>query len=139
MTTGFLTATCLCLALAQGRNDVFHTNQRNHSVPVDVQESARGNFREFILYSSTDLGKTWQQAGVIPATKNAFAFYAPADGSYWLQVATVNRQGVQEPDDMAIMKGPPHLKMHIDTLKPIVRSFQALRQGDDIVVAWDIQ
>ncbi|MBM3993090.1 MAG: hypothetical protein FJ303_02880 [Planctomycetes bacterium] len=139
MTTGFLTATCLCLAIGQSASDIYYTNQRNHSVPVDVQESARANFREFILYSSTDQGQRWQQVSVIPATKNAFAFYAPADGSYWLQVATVTRQGVQDPDEKAILKGPPQLKMLIDTLKPIVKSFQAQRNGDDIVVAWDIQ
>jgi hypothetical protein len=139
MGTGMLAATCLCMVLSQSSGDVFYTNQRNHGIPVNVPDAVRGDFREFLLYASSDQGRNWQQVGAIPASKNNFAFYAQADGTYWFQVATVSKQGVQDPDDRALMKGAPHLKMVIDTLKPIMKSFQAQRVGDEVAVTWDVQ
>lgn len=139
MATGILTAACLCLALSQGGGDIFHTNQRNHAIPVNVPDAVRAEMREFLLYASSDQGRSWQQVGVIPASKTSFAFYAPGDGTYWFQVASVNRQNVQDPDDKAIMKAPPHLKMAIDTVQPVIKSFQAQRHGDEVVVTWDVQ
>ena len=110
---GILTAVCMSLMLSQGPADIYHTNRRDHQIPVNVEDSQRSAYREFLLYASTDQGRNWQQAGVIPATKAGFAYYAPGDGTYWFQVATVTKAGIQEPNDQAIMKGPPHLKMVI--------------------------
>src|SRR5439155_5521862 len=93
----------------------------------------------FRLYASHDQGRSWQHAGVISADKKAFTYYSPGDGTYWFQVAAVDKAGVQNPDDQTIMKGPPDLKMVIDTLKPIVRTFHAQRVGEDVVVTWDVQ
>lgn len=138
MTSAIFTTACLVL-LGQNAGDVYHTNQRNHAIPVNVPEAERANYREYLLYASADQGRTWQQAGAIPASKNAFAYYAPSDGAFWFQVATVNRAGVQDPDDRTIIKSPPHLKMQIDTVKPIIKSLQAQRQGDEIAVRWDVQ
>src|SRR5262249_23232686 len=66
-----------------------------------------------------------------------FLFYAPADGVYWFKVAVVNKQGKQEPED--ITKGPPHLKVLVDTFKPILRVTSARREGDEVAVSWEIQ
>src|SRR3954451_24807820 len=136
MNTGILAVAWMCLAIGQV-NDVHYTNQRNHEIPVNVQESVRADMREYLLYRSDDLGRSWQQTAAIPASKTGFAFYAPGDGVYWFQVAFVNKTGVQDPDDKTIMRNPPHLKMVIDTLKPIVRTFQAQRVGDEVLVSWD--
>ena len=77
MATGILTAACLCMVLSQSAGDVFHTNQRNHAIPVNVPDSVRAEMKEFLLFESSDQGRSWKQAGVIPATKTSFAFYAP--------------------------------------------------------------
>ena len=37
------------------------------------------------------------------------------------------------------MRGPPDMKLVIDTVKPIMRSMQAQRQGDDVFVNWEVQ
>jgi hypothetical protein len=138
MNTGILAAAWMCLVVGQA-NDLHYTNQRNHEIPVNVQEAVRADMGEYLLYMSSDQGRTWQQAGAIPAAKKAFVFYAPGDGAYWFQVAFVNKAGVQDPDEKSIMRSAPHLKMVIDTLKPIVRSFQAQRVGDEVLVTWDVQ
>lgn len=139
MATGLFTAACLCLVLNQGASDIFHTNQRNHAVPVNVPDAVRAEMKEFLLYESTDGGRSWKQAGAIPASKTSFTYYAPGDGMFWFQVASVNRQNVQSPDDKTLMSAAPHLKMQIDTVKPVMKSFQAQRSGDEIYVTWDVQ
>ena len=139
MGTGILAAAWMCLVVSQSPGDVHYTNQRNHEIPVNVQESVRADMREYLLYMSNDQGRNWQQAGNIPATKKGFNFYAPGDGIYWFQVAFVNKAGVQDPDDKTILRSAPHLKMVIDTLKPIVKSFEAHRVGDEVYVKWDVQ
>lgn len=139
MTTGILTALAACLTLGQAGSDLFHTNQRQHDIPVNIQESRRADIRELLLYASTNHGKDWQQVGVITPEKAGFPFYATKDGIYWLRVALVTKRGVQEPDDKAIMSGQPDLKMIVDTTQPIVKSMQAQRDGDDVFVTWDVQ
>ena len=44
---------------------------------------------------------------------------------------------MQEPADVS--RGPPDQKILIDTVRPVVRIVSAQRQGEDIVVAWEIQ
>ncbi|MBX9678028.1 MAG: hypothetical protein K2X38_04630 [Gemmataceae bacterium] len=139
-TAGALLTTILGLTLGQAPqtpNDVFFTNQRNHSVPVNVPAAARAEIRELRLFASRDQGTSWQQVAVIGPDKNAFAFYAPTDGSYWLRVATVNQKNQQQPENL--YEGPPNIKMAIDSMKPLIRLGLPTRQGNDVVVSWELQ
>jgi hypothetical protein len=139
-TAGAFLTTILGLALGQAPqtpNDLFFTNQRNHSVPVNVPAAARPEIRELRLFASRDQGTSWQQVAVIGPDKNAFAFYAPTDGSYWLRVATVNQKNQQQPENL--YEGPPNVKMVIDSLKPLIRLGQPTRQGNDVLVSWELQ
>ena len=139
MSTGILTAAWMCAVLSQAPNDAHYTNHRNHEIPVNVEESVRADTREFRLYMSSDQGAEWNLSSRILPDKKGFVFYAPGDGTYWFQVAFVNCAGVQNPDEKSIPTGRPHLVMVIDTLKPIVNSFQAQRAGDEILVTWDVK
>lgn len=140
MATGILAAACMCLMLGQDSSDTLYFNYRNHRVPVDVPIALRPEIRELLLYASADQGRTWNHvAGPITPDKDHFAFFAPGDGTYWLRVVQVNRNGVQDPDDRIIKNGPPNMKMVIDTRKPIIKSSQAQRHEDEIYVNWDVQ
>ncbi|MSU80158.1 MAG: hypothetical protein EXS16_18960 [Gemmataceae bacterium] len=140
MNTGFLVTTCLCLALGQAPADADYFNQRNLSIPMEIDAALRADIRELLLFASSNQGRDWQQvAGPISAEKGAFAFFAPADGTYWLRVIKINRQGKKEPDEISILRGQPDRIMVIDTLKPIVKLIQAVRSGSDVYVTWDIQ
>ena len=124
--------------LGQVPNDIFYTNQRDHRVGVEFNDAERSAIKEVRLFASVDPEhKTWQQVGSILPTQDHFIFKAPADGYYWLRVATVNLQGKQVPEN--ITAGPPNQKMVIDTVKPVLRSLQAKRQGNEVVVSWEIQ
>lgn len=139
MGTGIL-AVCLCLALGQNPGDVRYANFRSLRVPVNVDPALQPKIRELLLYASSDQGRTWNHvAGPITSDKKEFAYYAPADGTYWLRVVKVGQDNVRDPDDMGLKRGPPDMKLVIDTLKPIVKTIQAQRQGDDIYVKWEVQ
>ncbi len=140
MATGILAAACMCLVLGQNPGDARYFNHRKLRVPVEVPAALQADIKELLLYASADQGRTWNHAaGPITADKNHFAFYAPGDGMFWLRVVQVHRNNVQEPDDRSIKNGPPDMKVVIDTLKPIIKSFQVQRLDDDVYVNWELQ
>lgn len=136
---GIFTVACMSLLLSQGGSDITYTNRRNPEFPLNFQESARAGIREVLVYASADKGRNWQRVAAVPASKDRFIFYAPSDGLHWLQVAIVNQQGVQMPDDKTLMGRGPDQIIVVDTANPIMKSFQAQRQGDEIFASWDVQ
>jgi hypothetical protein len=123
--------------LGQVPGDVFYTNQRNHRLDVDFTKAERAAIKEVRLFASSNQGRSYELVSTIQPDKGFFVFNAPGDGTYWLRVASVSQQGVQEPAN--IQAGPPNQKMVIDTVKPVVRSLNAKRQGAEIVVSWEVQ
>ncbi len=137
MTTGTLALAVVLLATGTVPPDVVPMNSRNFQIPIQILAGEREKIKELLLFCSTDQGATWNQTAVAPPDKDAFEYYAPTDGVYWFNICVVDSQGNREPPD--IYKSPPRLKVLVDTLKPNVRIISAERQGDDIVVAWEIQ
>jgi hypothetical protein len=139
MATGIL-AVCLCLTLGQNPGDVRYANFRSLRVPVNVPAALQPKIRELLLYASTDQGREWKHvAGPISSDKKEFAFYAPADGTYWLRVVKVSQDNVRDPDEVSLMRGPADMKLVIDTVQPIVKTIEAQRHGDDVYVSWEVQ
>ena len=139
MTVGTLALSCLWLTLGQApAAEVNHFNQRNHKIPINLPPDGRANISEVRLFASPDQGRSWQQVGAVPPERDGFAFYAPRDGTYWLRAAQVDRQGRQVPEDVTSAKLETQVLV-IDTQKPIIRTFEARPQGDEVILAWDIQ
>jgi hypothetical protein len=136
MGTATLTLAYLMLA-AGGTPDVWPINQSNIRIPIHIDPVRRPLIKQLVLYASSDEGRTWKQVAVASPDQDAFTFSAPTDGVYWFSVTVVDPQGNPEPKD--IYKVPPSQKILIDTLKPIVKITAAERQGEDIVVNWEIQ
>jgi hypothetical protein len=136
MGAGSLALACLLL-LGQVSSDIFYTNQQNHRLNVDFSKAQRAAIKEVRLFASSNQGRSWDLVSTIQPEKGFFVFNAPGDGIYWLRVASVNQQDVQEPPNMQV--GQPDQKMVIDTVKPVVRSLQGRRQGGEVVVSWEIQ
>jgi hypothetical protein len=135
---GTATLTLAYLMLAAGATpDVYPINQTNIRIPIHIDPVRRPLIKQLVLYASSDEGRTWKQVAVASPDQEAFAFSAPTDGVYWFTVTVVDPQGNSEPKD--IYKVPPSQKILIDTLKPIVKITAAERQGDDILVNWEIQ
>lgn len=128
--------TCLFF-LGQAPGDPAYYNRRTLPIPMEFEAHRRAEIKEVLLYASSDYGKNWQQVGSATPDKTFIPFNAAADGPYWLTVAAVNRSGKQEPAN--IRTAPPALKFVIDTMKPLVRITGAQREGEEVVVSWDVQ
>src|SRR5205807_271464 len=137
MATGTLTLALLALCTAVMPPDVVPMNSRNFEIPIQIVDGQRSKIKELILFVSPDQGATWNEVQVASPDKNAFIFYAPTDGLYWFNICVIDAQGRREPPD--IYKSTPRQKVLVDTLQPNLRILSAERQGDDIVVAWEIQ
>ena len=88
------------------------------------------------MFASWDQGRSYQQVAKVAPDKNEFVFEATNDGVCWLKVAVIDRQGKQIPEN--IQQGRPDSIIVIDTMKPVLRVFTAQRQGDEVVVTWEI-
>jgi hypothetical protein len=128
---------CLWLALGQAPDEPFYSNQRGHKVPVNIEPARRPEIKYVLLYASGDQGRSWQIASTITPDKEFFAYYPPGDGTYRLKVAAVNQNDRQDPADPN--SGPPDQIIVIDTAKPIFHVLEARRQGDEVVVQWQLQ
>lgn len=133
-----LTLAGLMLAPTLTPSDVDHINSRDLEIPVRIDPSRQAEIKELILHYSSDLGQTWQQASPgLPPSQTAFTFHAPNDGQYWFQVSIVDKQGNRQPPD--VLRQPPSRKIEVDTTRPVFNRFNVERQGDEIVVDWDIK
>lgn len=135
-----------CLGLMAGQtplpsaptpSDTLYLNRRVLQIPLTFQEARRAEIKEILLFASPDQGMNWQQVAAAKASDSTITFNAPSDGVYWLRVASVNRLGKQEPDNIRV--GPPDQKLVIDTLKPLLRFVSTERRGDEVEVAWELR
>lgn len=132
-----MTVACLLLVAGAGPTDTFYTNQRGFLIPFDVKEPRRAEIREVLLYLASPEGK-WERYGSLTPDKEGFPFQARADGAYLFKLAVINRKtNRQEPEDIA-RDGEPR-RIVVDTVKPVLRPLSAERQGDEVLVRWDLQ
>ncbi|MFQ3652312.1 MAG: hypothetical protein SNJ75_18505, partial [Gemmataceae bacterium] len=134
MGTGWITWACLLLATGAPEPQTYYMNSRGFQIPLTVDPSVQNHLREFIVYRSNDLGRTWQTYARIAPDKAGFDFLATEDGTYCFSIAVVDRRGVQEPPD--VYKAPIGMKVVVDTTKPIVQ-LNAERVREEIVVHYE--
>jgi hypothetical protein len=127
----------LLLAAGTAPTDPDYFNQLAIKIPLTIKQEQRQYIRELNLYVSTDEGRTWHQQAVNSPEQDSFKFFAPKDGSYWFIIDVVNQQGLHNPADLKT--AVPSRKIVIDTLPPMPRIVSALRKGEEIEVAWEIQ
>jgi hypothetical protein len=122
--------------LPGGTDEVYAINQSSIRIPIHVEPKRRNEIHQLILFSSSDQGKTWTQAGVASPDQDGFAFVAPMDGVYWFAVCVEDKQGHRDPANIYDVQ--PSQKVLIDTLKPQIR-LTAGKLGDEVTVNWEIQ
>ncbi len=118
-------------------SDIDHINARSFSIPIEISGGQREKIRELELFVSPDEGKTWNKTSVIAPDKGGFTYTAPIDGIYWFKVCTIDVNGKREPPD--IYKSDKISKILVDTLPPTLRLAKTERQGENILVSWEIQ
>jgi hypothetical protein len=136
MGTGTLLLAWL-LAATPAPGDPYPIKERNFRIPIRIDPAHRKDIKELCLFASLDQGKTWQQVAVVLPDQDSFAYYAPSDGVYWFTVCAIDKNGERDPKDVYAV--PPNQKILVDTLPPVVRITSAERQGNDVVVNWEMQ
>lgn len=131
-----MTVACLLLAANTGAPEPIYLNQNKFAIPIRIQPERRAEIRELLLYVSTDEGKTWQLGLRAKPEQEAFHYLAPKEGVYWFKVAILNTQGQQDPED--IRKAPAGPNLVIDSTKPNMKFGKVERQGEEVVVSWQI-
>lgn len=117
--------------------DVHYTRQSLIRVPFTPNTS--GRLKKVLLYVSTDQGREWQSCSEAAPTDKYFRDYnAPADGTYWFAVRSVDTFDQYNPPSLSQLV--PEVKVVVDTRPPIVN----LRQRDDprpgiVTVEWDVR
>lgn len=127
----------VCLALGQAADDVIYSNSRAQRLEASVPENRRAEVRELLLFASRDQGETWGQVSRATPEQREFTFAVPVDGSFWLRAAVINKNGKQEPENL--YRVPPHWKLVIDTMKPLVRLGTPTRFANEISLSWEIR
>jgi hypothetical protein len=140
MNSGLLTWTCLLCCLGQvGGSSAWCTNDRHFRIPVDISAAERQEIKTLYLHWSRDRGHSWEQIAAIAPTEPGFTVHAPTDGEYWFRVAVLSKQDKMDPADIFKEKDERTHKIIVDTLRPNVRLVSAQRQGEDVLVRWEIQ
>jgi hypothetical protein len=135
MNLAALSMLTLSLGLAEPSSDVIPTNSRIHKLQIDYKPEQRKQIQRVELCVSTDQGGVWKVTDAVTPDKDHLLLKAAADGTYWVKMVIVFRDGTREPAD--VMKMQPDFKMLIDSTLPVVR-VNATRAGDEIVMDWTI-
>lgn len=136
MGIGALTWTCLLWAAPAAPPEAWPINDRTFQIPIAIKPDRRADVRKVYLYVSRDLGHSWGKQMTAAAEQEAFRYTAPADGTYWFAVTTLNSQGKEDPEDVYAIKKVQ--KVLVDTAPPKV-GVAAERRGEDVVVRWQVQ
>jgi beta-lactamase regulating signal transducer with metallopeptidase domain len=79
---------------------ILKIGQRNFKLPFQTAPDQRGRLHEVVLYISDDQGKSWQRLASQAPDTEFFNVTVPRDGLYWFNVATIDKSGRQEPEQI---------------------------------------
>jgi hypothetical protein len=137
MTPAQLLLACLLLTAPGQPPAPEAINNRTFQIPIRIDAARKAEIRELVLYVSTNQGQGWSEQQKVSPDSPHFEFSAPADGLYSFCVCLIDRQGKQEPPDP--YHAPVTLTVFVDTIRPEFRAFTADRQGEEVVVKWDVR
>jgi hypothetical protein len=132
------------LAGAARGQDVVHPCQtRDFRIPYSIDNNGQG-LSALYLFVSKDRGGTYEYVAppaspLTPPNLRFFVFHAPADGEYWFVVQTRDTAGVLQPVNPRLVQ--PSLKVHVDTVKPRILSFNQVspQDGSRAAVKWVVE
>lgn len=123
---------CVLLVANSGPTETFYTHERKFQIPIGIKDpKRRADIKEVLLFLATPDGKSWQPVGRAPIENAGFPFQAEGDGSYIFKMGVVSAvTGKQEDGESACIV--------VDTVKPVIEIQSAERQGDNLVVRWNV-
>src|SRR5262245_56654203 len=125
------------LSLAQPpAPDYYPMPTRTIKLPIEYKKD-RKQIQLVQLLVARNGENMWAQEGEVFPDRDAFVYTAKDDGIYWFQIVTVDMQGRKDPPN--VTAEPPALKVLVDTTKPVVVFTNARRNGEEIVVEWEVR
>jgi hypothetical protein len=133
----FLSIAAPTLAQMPGGAKTYFTNQP--SIVIPFAQDGLAQVKQVNLFYSTDQGQNWQwHASAQPGVAKFQTFLAPADGTYWFAVQSIDWQNQQTPPTLAQLV--PQVKVVVDRRPPSVVLRQAVTdQANRVGVEWDIR
>lgn len=101
-------------------------NKSSFRIPIVIDEAERSHLREIQLWVRRVPGE-WNVVATASPNQSFFLYQAPADGEYWLNVATIDAQGKTVPADLR--QQPPALIVVVDTQAPNIEVKPATQAG----------
>lgn len=117
--------------------DIVPHNTRALVLDINYDPARKKDIDKSYLFVSRDRGQTWPLESVATPDKPAFQYTAPEDGEYWVNMMIVYKNGQKDPPD--ITRVAPARKLLIDATAPAVKITTARWDGDDLLVAWEVQ
>jgi hypothetical protein len=127
---------CLTLTVPAATPQTTYFNARGFKIPIRLSGDRRTEVQKFVLYVSTDQGKSWQVHQQANSDATSFIYRASEDGTYWFIVSTVNSRGVETPSNP--MNCQPNQVVVVDTASPVLR-VAAQRVGEEVEVKWTVE
>jgi hypothetical protein len=138
MNAGTVALTLLLSILSTDPSDVVPMNNHHFRFPLQpIPPEQRARIAELQLWYSTDQGATWHECASAPPDGKDFDVNVTTDGLYWFAICVYDKLGGHSPKDLT--KLVPRGKVLIDSVRPDVHIVSAKREGDSVVVRWDIK
>jgi hypothetical protein len=130
------TMACLLTVANAGPNtgpvETFYINHRAFQVPIGIADpKLPAHIKEILLYVAEPGGKDWHITGRATPPKDSFEYRASDDGAYWFRMSVIDVETGKENASL------PRLIV-VDTVKPLLRLQSAERQGDEVLVRWEL-
>ncbi|MFM7538094.1 MAG: hypothetical protein ACKO9Z_00370 [Planctomycetota bacterium] len=100
-----------------GKDGRRFSRNREFILPFNLTESEKSHVSQVHLFVRAP-GEPWRRHDSLEPSAGKFRFMVPADGEYWFNIVTADRQGRLNPADTAFM--PAALKVVVDTQAPLV-------------------
>jgi hypothetical protein len=130
-----LTLLGLATGAGQPAADVTPMKTRSITLAIDYDPARRKDIDKVVLFYSRG-DSVWHLAKSVLPNEDAFKFDAPEDGVYWFNLMNVYRDGRRDPPDPGAVA--PAAKFLLDATAPVVRVTNARRDGDDVLVQWEV-
>ena len=90
-------------------------SRHSFQLPFHIDPKKSELLKEVVVYMSDDEGASWREVARADVEEKSVIVTVPSDGLYWFTIATVDKQGKQEPSDLKKLK--PEVKVIVQTEK----------------------
>ena len=121
--------------------DKIYSRQKAFRIPFQIPDPAQQkNLQEVQLYVARNGGR-WEKYTAsspdVSTEKRSFTFRTDQDGEYWFAVRTMDKRGVQIPEDDASMQ--VGLRVVVDSEVPKIELRPVPRSGREVGVDWEVR